>query len=88
MRAVFLTTLSWFLSAIEIFLFARVVLSWITTGGPMLKRLHLAVYNLTEPILQPIRALIEHSIFRGNGNVFDISPLIAFIVIDAIKRFL
>ncbi len=78
-------TISWFLTAIEIALFARVILSWIPAGTPLLMKLKAFLFELTEPLLEPIRMLIERSIFQGNGNIFDISPLIAFIIIDALK---
>ena len=81
-------TVSWFLTAIEIALFARIPLSWIPSGSPMIIRVKGFLYELTEPLLEPIRKLIERSIFQGNGNIFDISPLIAFIVIDALKAIL
>lgn len=80
--------LSWFLSAIEIILFARVIFSWFPNGSPAIYNIKKLLFELTEPILEPIRKLIERSIFQGNGNIFDISPLVAFILIDALKAFL
>ena len=81
-------TISWFLTAIEIGLFARVLLSWVPSASPAILKIKRFLYELTEPLLEPIRKLIERSIFQGNGNIFDISPLIAFIVIDALKAIL
>ena len=82
------TTIVWFLTALEIALFARAILSWVSVAAPAIHGLQRLLYELTEPMLQPIRALIERSIFQGNGNIFDISPLIAFILIDVIKALL
>ena len=79
-------TISWFLTAIEIALFARVLLSWLPAALPLVAKLKGFLYELTEPLLAPIRKLIERSIFQGNGNIFDISPLIAFIIIDALIK--
>lgn len=80
-------TLFIFLTIIETILFIRVILSW-APNTDFIIFIKKFIYEITEPILSPIRALIERSIFRGNGNIFDISPLIAFLVIDAIKVFL
>ncbi|RRD94801.1 YggT family protein [Clostridiales bacterium COT073_COT-073] len=82
------TTISWFLTALEISLFARAILSWLPGGTSSIQMIRKFLFDLTEPILQPIRQLIERSIFQGNGNIFDISPLVAFIMIDAIKAIL
>lgn len=80
-------TLFIFLTIIETILFVRILLSW-APNTDLTVPIKKVIYEITEPILSPIRALIERSIFRGNGNIFDISPLIAFLVIDAIKVFL
>lgn len=76
-----------FLTTIETILFVRIILSWVPNTD-FIVPIKKIIYEITEPILSPIRSLIERSIFQGNGNIFDISPLIAFLVIDAIKVFL
>lgn len=83
-----ITTFVWFLTALEIALFARAILSWFSGGFQMISGLQQILHDITEPMLQPIRLLIRRSIFQGNGSIFDISPLIAFILIDALKSFL
>ncbi|MDO4766418.1 MAG: YggT family protein [Eubacteriales bacterium] len=84
MTKLILTTIFWFLTAIEFALLARVLLSWFPNVSSLYS-VKKFLYEITEPILQPIRKLIDKSIFQGNGSIFDISPLIAFIVIDALK---
>ncbi len=79
-------TLSIFLTVIEFILIARVVISWlpISKDHPAIEFL----YTITEPILSPIRKLIQKSIFGGKGMMLDFSPLIAFLIIDFINKFL
>lgn len=62
----------------EILLLARVVLSWVG-----LERSGLAdfVYRATEPVLGPIRQALPATM-----GMIDFSPLIAFILIDVIRR--
>lgn len=62
----------------EILLLARVVLSWVG-----LERSSLAdfVYGATEPVLRPIRQAIPAAM-----GMIDFSPLIAFILIDLVRR--
>ena len=75
------------INAIYVVLFIRVILSWfrIGTGNPFVR----VIYEMTEPILGPIRLLIEKSIFGGRkgGMILDISPLIAFIFLQLLQRY-
>lgn len=45
------------------------------------------IYNLTEPILGPIRNLLNNSPL-GGGFMIDFSPIVAYIVIDIVYRVL
>lgn len=53
----------------------RVILSWIQV--PSLYQLRVIFYQLTEPVLRPIRRIVPPYRFGG----LDISPIIAFILI-------
>lgn len=68
---------------IELAILARVILSWV----PMQKQNRLVnmLYMVTEPILAPIRGLIERSAF-GRNMMFDFSPIIAFLIIGLIRN--
>jgi len=59
----------------------RVFLSWIRPNpfNPFVK----FIYNITEPVLQPIRRVIPPI-----GGTLDISPIILFLIITIIIRFL
>lgn len=71
----------------EMVLFLRVILSWFRINQD---NVFITMLNvLTEPMLDPIRKLIELSIFgsRKGGMLLDISPLIAFIFLQTLQNF-
>lgn len=66
-------------------IFVRCILSWFPmVRGNVLVQL---VYTLTEPILRPIRELINKSPL-GGGMMLDFSPIIAFFVLQIIGSIL
>ncbi len=75
------------INAVYVVLFLRVILSWFRVGteNPFVR----IIYEMTEPILSPIRMLIEKSIFGGRkgGMILDISPLIAFILLQLLQNY-
>ncbi|MBS3969706.1 MAG: YggT family protein [Clostridia bacterium] len=60
---------------------ARVILSWIPIGNPNNTLVNF-IYEITEPILAPIRRLIP----RGSLPL-DFSPIIALLLIKIIEGF-
>lgn len=71
------------INLIELAIILRAVLSWIpnlSRDNPFVKILN----QVTEPILSPIRKLIEKSSF-GSGTMIDFSPLIAFLILELLK---
>ena len=62
------------------------ILSWIPirTSNQFLELIH----TLTEPILGPIRAMINRSIFGGKGSMLDFSPLVALLIIQLVQNYL
>jgi YggT family protein len=69
------------LRAFEFILLARVLLSWfpnVDRSNPIIRLL----YDITEPVLRPIRDMLP-----PNG-MFDLSPLIAFLIIQVIATIL
>lgn len=65
----------------ELILFARVILSWfpnVDRQNPLIQ----LVYNVTEPVLKPIRELLPQNM------MFDFSPLIVFLIITLVMRLL
>lgn len=76
-------TISIVFTIIEFAILARVLISWLPV--PRENRLIQMLYTITEPILAPIRALIERSSF-GKNMMFDFSPIIAFLLIGIIRN--
>ncbi len=71
------------LELLELAILVRVILSWI----PMSKdnQIIRLIYQITEPILSPIRGLIERSFLGRGGMMLDFSPIIAFILIGVVR---
>lgn len=69
-----------------ILVFIRCIISWfpISHGNAIIRLL----YALTEPILAPIRNIIEKSPLGGRGMIIDFSPIIALFFIDIVKTVL
>ena len=62
-------------------IFVRVLLSWIPMGGgSQLNPLVAIVYQITEPILAPLRRIIPRI------GIFDLTPTIAIIILWAIAN--
>lgn len=75
---ILLTFINLFVFVFNILLLIRVLMSWVNpmpTGG--LARI---LYELTEPILAPIRKVLP------KGSFFDFSPLIAFILLQVLAE--
>ena len=60
-------------------IFARVILSWLPIGGSN-NPLVAIVYQITEPILAPLRRVIPRV------GIFDLTPMIAIIILGLIER--
>jgi YggT family protein len=69
-------TLNILFDLFSLFLILRVILSWFRHEAHGLTRL---LYEVTEPILAPIRRVIPAL------GMIDISPLIAFLLLDLIR---
>lgn len=69
------------LTVFQLILLARVLLSWfpnVDRSNPLIR----FVFEVTEPILRPIRDLMPR------GMMLDFSPLIVFLVISVLMRLL
>ncbi|MBI5669025.1 MAG: YggT family protein [Chloroflexi bacterium] len=65
----------------ELVLLARVLLSWfpnVDRSNPLIQ----LVYNITEPVLRPVRDLLPQT------GMMDLSPLIVFLIIQVLMRLL
>lgn len=63
-------------------IFARVIVSWIAPmgGGGMSNPIVNFIYQITEPILAPLRRVIPRM------GMFDFTPMIALIIIVLIQQ--
>ncbi len=77
---------SYFASFLQIVITIRIFLSWI----PILRDSSFAriIYMLTEPILGPIRDIINRSPLGGRGMIIDFSPIFAFFLINLVTTLL
>jgi YggT family protein len=73
-------------------LIAHVILSWlisfkiVDTRQPIVNQIGRFLWQVTEPVLGPIRRLLGR--FLGNLGGIDISPIIALIALEFLRRFL
>lgn len=75
-----------FFNLLDMLIFIRVLLSWfpIDRNNPLI----VILFQLTEPILEPVRALIQRSVLGGRGMMVDFSPIIALLLLEFIKNIL
>ncbi len=65
-------------------LFARIILSWFPVQpGSGLASVHRLLYDITEPVLAPVRGLIPP--IGGSGMAFDLSPIIVFVGLSILR---
>jgi YggT family protein len=65
----------------QVILFLRVMLTWFRID-PYTNPFARILYTLTEPLLEPIRAILPST------GMIDFSPLVAFLVLAVIERVL
>ncbi len=71
-----------FFYILYLLIFVRIIISWLPIGRDIsIVRL---IYSFTEPILGPIRNMIEKSPL-GGGLMLDFSPIIALFVMNIVK---
>ncbi len=70
---------------IELLILARVFLSWVPNMRD--NQIVRFIYQITEPMLSPVRSMIERSSF-GRNMMIDFSPIIVFLILGILKRIL
>lgn len=73
-----------FLTVYFVVMIARILLSWfpMQPGSP-LASIHRLLYDLTEPVLAPVRGLIPP--VGGGGMAFDLSPIVVFVGLQILR---
>ena len=73
-----------FLTVYVVVLFGRIIMSWFPIEpGSGLASVYRILYDLTEPVMAPLRALIPP--IGGAGMAFDLSPIILFVGIRIVQ---
>ena len=62
-------------------IFIRVILSWLPMSGGQFNPLIAIIYQITEPVLAPLRRVIPRL------GIFDLTPTIALFILFAIHQF-
>ncbi len=85
MQTLLIQALNIFFDLLEKLIFIRIILSWLPIGynNPIMQLL----YNLTEPILGPVRNMVDKSPI-GGGMGLDFSPIFALILLSLIQMLL
>ena len=86
MLRVFLEAVYYFLMIISFLIIASAILSWFPAQG--LRSIYKILHTLLEPILSPIRKMIQKSIFGGSHMTIDFSPFIAYLIISTLQRYI
>lgn len=68
-----------FFTVLYVMLFVRIILSWFPMRNN--NRFMELLFAFTEPVLAPIRKLVQRSPLGGPGMVLDFSPLIVFVLL-------
>jgi len=72
----------WFFTALYIVLLVRILLSWFPhVRGKWVTY----VYRFTEPVLAPMRKIIQRSPLGGPGMIIDFSPIFSLIIIFLLR---
>lgn len=70
------------INIIELLIFVRIIFSFLNIrgGGVIIK----FIYDMTEPVLGPARALIAKT--GINTGMFDFSPIVAILILNIIQK--
>ena len=85
MQSLLLNAIEVFFKLLYILIFIRILLSWFP--GVNNTPLGGIFYTLTEPILEPVRHMVDKSPI-GGGMMLDFSPIIALFLMNIVKMVL
>ncbi|HCT65325.1 MAG TPA: YggT family protein [Lachnospiraceae bacterium] len=85
MQSLLLNSIEIFFKLIYFLIFIRIILSWLP--GLNQSSLGVFIYNITEPILGPVRHMIDKSPI-GGGMMLDFSPIIALFLMNIVSMVL
>ena len=82
LKSVLYQAVDMFFYILYLLIFVRIIISWLPIGRD--NSLVSLIYTFTDPILGPIRSMIEKSPL-GGGMMLDFSPIIALFVMNIVK---
>lgn len=82
MKGPLIQAIYFFIKIIDTLILARVILSWLQVSRN--NKVIEILYQLTEPILGPIRNLLSKTPLGGPGMMLDFSPIIALFLMEFI----
>lgn len=85
MEALLVQAIGLFFYFLEILIFVRIILSWFVRGYN--SGIGRFLYNMTEPILGPVRDMVNRSPL-GGGFGLDFSPIFALILMRLVQTLL
>lgn len=80
MSSYLITFVNVLLNILSLAIFGRILMSWIDQSGNM--QITRILHEITEPILGPIRSVLPQM------SMFDFSPMIAMLLLQALGRIL
>lgn len=83
MSGIIYMAVNYLLLFIQYAIFARVIISWLPI--PKDNRFIGLLYQITEPILSPLREIIGRSAIGGN-MMFDFSPVLALLIVGLLRN--
>lgn len=85
MQTLLIQAIHIFFDLLEKLIFVRIIVSWLPIGynNPIMQLL----YHLTEPILGPVREMVDKSPI-GGGMGLDFSPIFALILLSLVQALL
>ncbi len=86
MLSILLKAIYYFLTIMSFLIIASAILSWFPVKS--LRSIYKILHSLIEPILAPIRKMIQKSIFGGSHMNVDFSPFIAYLIISTLQRYI
>ena len=82
MQQTLINAVSIFFQVIYIMIMIRIAMSWFRIGGSLGR----IIFELTEPVLGPARAMVQKSPI--GGGMVDFSPVIALFIMNIIESLL
>lgn len=85
MKNILIQSIGVFFQLLYFLILIRILLSWFR--GLNYSKFGILIHNLTEPILGPVRDMVDRSPI-GGGTMLDFSPVIALFIMNIVQNLL